>query len=108
MFGSVDAPCTSYGLDEETASVIRNGEIVSLNGMSFASIDMVVNTVKMTDILPCLNRLLTRESIRVMIHEQYFYEDYPAYQPDFEEKLETVLKCLCDNGYQSRFFEELL
>ena len=51
---------------------------------------------------------MTRKSIRVMIHEQYFYADYHAYQPDFEEKLEIVLSALVDEGYQSVFFEELL
>ena len=51
---------------------------------------------------------MTRKSLCVMIHEQYFYGDYKAYQPDFEEKLTAVFSYLAENGYQSRFFEELI
>ena len=43
-----------------------------------------------------------------MIHEQYFYPDYPAYQPDFEKKLVNTLKFLLENGYKSAFYEELV
>jgi hypothetical protein len=43
-----------------------------------------------------------------MIHEQYFYEDYRRYQPEFEEKLRSTFSFLCDNGYQSSFYEDLI
>ena len=33
-----------------------------------------------------------------MIHEQYFYPNYAAYQPDFEEKLEKVLSEIAGAG----------
>ena len=106
LFGTDENPRTSYGICEDVASDIRNGEIASLNGMSVASIDMIVNAVKIEDVLPMLSKLLYRESIRVMIHEQYFYKDYRAYQPDFEEKLSEVFGLLEKNGYKSIFFEE--
>ena len=108
LFGKAEAPRTSYNLDEEKASVIRAGEILFMDDMAFASLDMIVNTVKMEKLLPKLNQLLSRDSIRVMIHEQYFYSDYPAYQSDFEAKLECVFGFLRENSYRSVFFEELL
>ena len=108
LFGTADAPLTSYGICEKSASDIRSGHTVSLDGIAFASIDMVVNKVKSGDISRALCELLSRDSIRVMIHEQYFYEDYRAYQPDFEEKLETVFEILTENGYKSCFYEELI
>jgi hypothetical protein len=43
-----------------------------------------------------------------MIHEQYFYGDYKNYQPDFEEKLALALGFLANEGYESRFFEEMI
>jgi hypothetical protein len=49
-----------------------------------------------------------REGIRVMIHEQYFYADYYMYQPEFEQKLRATFGDLCENGYQSSFFEDLM
>ena len=108
LFGTAEDPRTSYGIGEEIASEIRNGNTVTIDGMAFASIDMVVNAVKIEDILPKLSKLLTRDSIRIMIHEQYFYGDYKAYQPDYEEKLKVVFGVLCNEGYEPRFFEELI
>lgn len=108
LFGNDNCPRTSYGIDMDTATDIRNGQVVSIDGMAFASLDLIVNAYEMKDILPLLSGLLSRESMRIMIHEQYFYRDYEAYQPDFEEKLETVFTRLRDAGYQSCFFEELI
>lgn len=106
LFGTQEKPSTSYSLDERKASEIRNGKILTLDGMAYAAIDMVINSVKLDAITPTLTPLLSRETLRVMIHEQYFYQDYKAYQPDFEEKLITVFSLLAQNNYQSRFFEE--
>lgn len=108
LFGTDEAPKTSYSLHEDLASNLRTGQIIRQDGMAFASIDMIVNTVKLDQITPRLTELLSRDCIRVMIHEQYFYEDYKAYQPDFEQKLTTVFTLLCDRGYKSCFFEELI
>jgi len=41
-------------------------------------------------------------------HEQYFYKDYLAYQPDYEEKLMIATKVLYDNGYEFIFMQDLL
>ena len=108
LFGTREKPETSYEIPEDEAKKIREGAIVSFGGMSFASIDMIINEVKIEDIVPRLTALLSRDTIRVMIHEQYFYEDYRAYQPNFEEKLTTVFSLLCESGYKSCFFEDLV
>ena len=39
-------------------------------------------------------------------HSIYFYPDYINYQPDFAQKLHTVLDWLTENGYTSCFLEE--
>lgn len=108
LFGTVEKPRTSYEIPEFEAANIREGEIVSLGGLSFASLDMIINEVKIDDIVPRLTALLSRDTLRVMVHEQYFYEDYRAYHPNFEEKLKTVFSFLRENGYTSCFFEDLV
>ena len=108
LFGSEASPASSYSIEEESAAKIRQGITLSLDGMAFSSLDMVINTFKIDDILPRLEELSLRDSLRVMIHEQYFYEDYKSYQPDFEEKLVTVFSYLTKNDYESFFFEELI
>lgn len=108
LFGNKEKPRTSYGIGEENARSIREGKILELNGIAYGAIDIVLNAYSQEDILTKLNGLLDREGIRVMIHEQYFYGDYKAYQPNFEEKLRATFDFLSRNGYKSCFFEELI
>ena len=108
LFGNENEPRTSYSLSEVDASLIRDGEIVYRNKISFASIDIVLNQFSEDKILEQLACMKDRDCIRVMIHEQYFYEDYRRYQPDFEEKLRRTFSYLCANGYESCFFENII
>ena len=48
-----------------------------------------------------------RDFVDILIHEQYFYPDYKAYQPEFEEKLTATFEFLTEHGFESRFFEDL-
>lgn len=108
LFGTREQPRTSYGIGENSAQTIRDGEIVAIDGTSYASIDIVLNNFSKEDILCKLSHLMDRSCIRVMIHEQYFYADYRSYQPDFEEKLKSAFAFLKEHGYRSCFFEELI
>ena len=108
LFGTDDEPRTSYGIGESEASRIRSGETVKIGKTSFASIDIVLNSFSADKILEKLERLSDRSTIRVMIHEQYFYKDYERYQPEFEEKLRSTFCFLLDRGYKSEFFESLI
>ena len=42
-----------------------------------------------------------------MIHEQYFYEDYEYYIPEFKEIVLTACKWAKDNGYKGYFMGDL-
>ena len=108
LFGDDENPCTSYSLDAQSAKTIRNGAVYRTENMSFASIDIVLNCFSIDDILSRLDGLKKRDSVRVMIHEQYFYPDYVAYQKEFEEKLSKTFDFLTNNAYKSNFFEDLI
>ena len=108
LFGTDETPSTSYGIGEAEAKRIRNGEVVKIGEISFASIDIVLNLFSTDEILERLEKLKHRTTIRVMIHEQYFYRDYENYQPEFEEKLEATFAFLVGHGYQSEFYENLI
>jgi len=99
---------TDYSLPKTDSARVRSGEIIKKNTMVFAPIDLVLNTCTRPEITSRLNSLLGRKHIGIMIHEQYFYSDYIAYQPDFEAKLADAAALLCERGYQSKFFEELI
>ena len=108
LFGTPEEPRTSYGIGESDAGKIRDGDTIKVGQISFASIDIVLNSFTTERIIEKLSGLTDRECIRVMIHEQYFYDDYPRYQPEFEEKLRSTFAFLCNNGYQSGFYESLI
>ena len=108
LFGSNQNPRTSYGIAESEAEKIRNGEILKIGKISFASIDIVLNCFSIKEILEQLMRMGQRNCIRVMIHEQYFYGDYIHYQPEFEEKLRSAFSFFSEHGYQSSFYENLI
>lgn len=48
------------------------------------------------------------EYIGYAVHEQYFYPDYYAYQPDYMEKLHLAAKIFSEAGYEHFFVEELV
>lgn len=41
-------------------------------------------------------------------HEQYFYPEYYAYQPEYAEKLEIACQVLAEKGFRFIFIEDLL
>lgn len=108
LFGDSKNPRISYGINEADASKIRNGEIVKGGQIDFASIDIVLNSFSKDSILIQLGNLKERDCIKVMIHEQYFYPDYKAYQSEFKEKLIMTFMFLKEHGYESGFLEDLL
>lgn len=69
---------------------------------------------------PCLNltpyaeleadfsRVLGEEFLGICVHEQYFYEDYFAYQPDYADKIYKMSEILTENGYEFIYAEDLI
>jgi hypothetical protein len=108
LYGTEEKPRSSYQSTPVEGDRIRRGEIAVRDGMAYAGIDIVLNSFSKEEILAKLSALTARELIKVMIHEQYFYADYRAYQPDFEEKLDATFAYLRENRFQSVFYEEVL
>lgn len=107
LYGSDASPCTSYGLPEEDAARLRRGDILHRHGMDFHALNLIVNNCTAESLPARLDPFLHRDRLRLMIHEQYFYPDYPAYQPDFADKLDAAFALLRANGFESRFAEEM-
>ncbi len=109
LYGTEGAERVSYSIrDRALGTRLRRGETVFYNGMHHAGIDIVLNNFTTDEILTLLPAFSERESLRVMIHEQYFYPDYERYQPDFEQKLYSTFEALCAEGRKSVFFEEMI
>lgn len=108
LFGTNEKPRSSYTINEENAKVIRLGNGVKLDGITYRGIDIVLNSFSKEEILSQLEDLKNRNHINVMIHEQYFYKDYQLYQEDFEKKLAETFLFLTKKGFSSKFFEEII
>ena len=106
LYGSADAPRSSYCSNERESEQIRGGQTVVRDGIAYAGIDIVLNSFTKSEIISRLNEISGRELIKVMIHEQYFYPGDRHYQPDFEEKLDAAFASLTSAGYESTFFED--
>lgn len=106
LFGTPEEPRCSYSAPEELSARIRMGELLPYRGVVMAPIDIVLNLYSAESILSQLEKMKDREQINVMIHEQYFYPDYVAYQPEFEQKLASTFAWFGEHGYESRFLEE--
>lgn len=108
LYGNAKKPRLSYQTGEACGIRIREGETVTDGVIAYAGIDIVLNLYSKDENLALLSQFYGRSLIKVMIHEQYFYPDYPYYQADFEEKLDAVFAALRREGYASTFFEKIL
>ncbi len=80
-------------------------------GMQFKKFhlpDMTLNLMGYNEIEKLMTPFLDNEYLGVCTHEQYFYKDYLAYQPDYAEKIYKMGELLQRNGYEFIFAEDLI
>ena len=109
LFGSPGHPSQSYYLPDEVGLYLNSHPYYKDHetGLFFFNNDMVINTVLKDDIPNLLKPRIGQDFIEIMIHEQYFYKSYYAYQPDYKEKVEAAISFLNSHGYQSVFLDEI-
>ena len=104
----------SYYLDMEKRQNLNKRFIWKDNteGIIFSRIAIVINSHDLDEIVSYLDEYKKGEHkpgfIDLMIHEQYFYPSYVAYQPDYREKVMTAVKWAVDNGYKPAFLSECI
>lgn len=67
-----------------------------------------LNTIPYDEIEKDFAPLLDKEYIGICDHEQYFYADYLAYQPDYADKINKMCEILTANGFEFICGEDLL
>jgi len=112
---NLEGPDTvSYYLDDDMRRHVNNRFIWRDNreGIIFARLALVINTVQLEQIVPYLDQLRSDSHkpayIDLMIHEQYFYQYYKDYQADYRQKVLTSVKWAADNGYEPAFLSECI
>ncbi|HZT31052.1 MAG TPA: SMP-30/gluconolactonase/LRE family protein [Bryobacteraceae bacterium] len=72
--------------------------------------DMVVNLFPLEQIVPRLEQVAAdphqAEILELMIHEQYFYPDYRAYEPDYRQRVERAIQWVTRHGYRPVFYSD--
>ena len=87
---------TAY-LDKETGMYFKDYET-----------GPILNHSKKNELYEEFKPSLDYEFIGYLTHEQYFYRDYFAYQPDYAEKIYLAAELLTKNGFEYIFIEELV
>jgi hypothetical protein len=71
---------------------------------------LVINLFPLADIVPRLEQVAAdphqAEIIELMIHEQYFYPDYVAYEPDYRQRVERAIEWVSQHGYKPVFYSD--
>ena len=76
------------------------------NFMTFGCGAPCLNLYRLEDIPARMKEVLGNEYLIHATHEEYWYRDYFAYQPDSREKLLTACRMVHDAGYEYFFIED--
>lgn len=106
-------PFVAYHYPAEFTRHIRLRDFWKDNGLDviFSKYDAVLNKYRhFSEIQPVLNRIIsdphTGGFMELLTHEQYFYEDYKAYIPEYPEILLNTCKFVSEKGYRGMFFTD--
>lgn len=113
-----DTPIVSYYLNKEQALHAFNRDfwVDNKEDIIFVKDDIIINEVPLAQIDGYMDALRAREDHcfqYLLIHEQYFYEDYFRYEPDYRDRIFATVDWCHRNGYRpvtisSIAFEERL
>ena len=83
-------------------------EVTNMKFKKFHLPDLTLNLMKLENEEEIFAPFINNEYVGVCTHEQYFYKDYFAYQPDYDRKLYKMGEIMNSNGYEFIFPEDLL
>ncbi len=106
-----NALCSYNHVDEQDylniigkQATIRDKE---LNMSYMAAAQAVLNLIPGEILVDELEKFTHQEYLSIGNHEQYYYPDYYAYQPDYAEKILTMGKVMKEAGFEFMFMEDL-
>lgn len=67
-----------------------------------------INRYSLAELEEALKERLDDEFVGLANHEQYFYKDYYAYDPEYEQKIYTLAKTMSGAGFECIFFEDVV
>lgn len=106
----------SYYLTEEQVANLEHRcfWVDTSEDIVFARLHLVLNAGDLTagQVGPALDALSRRPAesgfIQMVIHEQHFYPDYAAYEPDYQERIMAMARWMEEHGYRPVSLSEIL
>lgn len=118
IFDENGDPAVSYYLNKEqtTHATARDFWVDNKEDIIFVKDDIIINEVELDDIDAFMENISSGENRcfhYLLIHEQYFYEHYSDYLPDYKERVFKTVDWCHKHGYRpatisSIAFEERL
>ncbi|GAB3795205.1 hypothetical protein GCM10028819_10880 [Spirosoma humi] len=110
-----ELPPVSYYLNVEQRRHIKKRFVWHDNqeDITFIRSSIVIDKTELSDIVPHLDSYANKPSglppfVDLLVHEQYFYPFYEAYQPDFRDRILAAVKWATDKGYTPAFLGDSL
>ncbi|WP_266365801.1 hypothetical protein [Tellurirhabdus rosea] len=110
-----DLPAVSYYLDVEKRRHLKKRFVWRDNGegIVFIRSSIVLDKKELPDIVPFLNSYASQPSglppyVDLLVHEQYFYPFYEAYQSDYRDRILKAVAWATDKGYTPAFLGDAL
>ncbi len=80
--------------------------------MFFCRTDLVLNCDTHENNMNTMKELIASQNLGgfmdILIHEQYYYEDYCNFKPDYEQRILEPCRLLFENGYKGAFISEVI
>lgn len=80
--------------------------------MIFCPCDKVLNTGTLESVRASMDEFAARwpgrAFVDILIHEQYFYKDYAAHEPDYEQRIRAGIEWCMEQGYEPGFIDEII
>ena len=105
LVNEAGVPEVSYYLDAKQTrhAQTRDFWVDTGENIIFVKDDIVLNEHTPSEVTAYLDTYLDRPDrafMYLLIHEQYFYPDYPRYLPDYKERLFAGVKWCAEHGYR--------
>ena len=105
IFDEEGNPAVSYYLNKEQATHAtgRDFWVDNQEDIIFVKDDIIINEIELADIDAYMDAIAATENHGfqyLLIHEQYFYEDYFNYEPDYRERIFATVDWCHRNGYR--------
>ena len=105
IFDENGDPAISYYLNKAQTqhATQRDFWVDNREDIIFVKDDIIINEVELADIDGFMERISAEENHcfhYLLIHEQYFYEDYVNYEPDYRERIFATVDWCHRHGYR--------